>query len=69
MSVQSYVNLNIVGLSAKGVHTFVTGIRFSGRDNTVKVDVSAYLTILFPSVVPKKLVTQTGMAELCALSY
>jgi len=61
--------LNTVGLSAKGVHAFVTGIQLNGSDNTVSVDVSADLTILFPSVVPKVLVTQTGVAELRALAH
>lgn len=67
-SAQSYVNLNTVGLSTKGVHAFVTGIQMSGQDNTVQVDVSADLTILFPSVVPKVLVTQFGVAKLGALT-
>jgi Flp pilus assembly protein TadG len=68
-SAQSYVNLNTVGLSAKGVHAFVTGIRLSGSDNTVSVDVSADLTILFPSVVPKVIVTQKGVAKLRAFTH
>lgn len=68
-SAQSYVNLNTVGLSAKGVHAFVTGIQLSRSDNTVSVDVYADLTILFPSVVPKVMVTQTGVAKLRALTY
>jgi len=68
-SAQSYVNLNTVGLSAKGVHAFVTGIQLSGINNTVSVDVSADLSILFPSVVPKVLVTQTGVAKLRALTH
>ena len=68
-SAQSYVNLNTVGLSTKGVRAFVTGIQLSGSDNTVSVDVSADLTILFPSVVPKVMVTQTGVAKLRALTY
>ena len=68
-SAQSYVNTNTFGLSAKGVHAFVTGIQLSGSDNTVSVDVSADLTILFPSVVPKVLVTQTGVAKLRALTH
>jgi len=68
-SAQSYVNLNTIGLSVKGVHAFVTGIQLSGSDNTVSVDVSADLTILFPSVVPKVLVTQTGVAKLRALTH
>jgi Flp pilus assembly protein TadG len=68
-SAQSYVNLNTVSLTAKGVHAFVTGIQLSGSDNTVSVNVSADLTILFPSVVPKVLVTQTGVAKLRALTH
>jgi len=67
-SAQSYVNLNTVGLSAKGVHAFVTGIQLSGSDNTVNVNVSADLTILFPSVVPKVMVIETGTAKLRALT-
>ncbi|MEI7845882.1 MAG: pilus assembly protein TadG-related protein [Chloroflexota bacterium] len=66
---QSYVTLNTAGLSAKGVHAFVTGIQISGNDNTVSVNVSADLSILFPSVVPKVLVTQTGEAKLRALTH
>jgi uncharacterized membrane protein len=30
-SAQTYVNLNTVGLSAKGVHAYVTRIQLSGR--------------------------------------
>jgi len=68
-SAQSYVNLNTVGLSAKGVDSYVTNIQVNGGDNTVRVDVSADLSILFTSVVPKVLVTQTGVAKLRALTY
>ena len=68
-SAQSYVNLNTVGLSAKGVRAFVTGIQLSGSDNTVNVNVSADLTILFPSVVPKVIVTETGIAKLRAMTH
>jgi hypothetical protein len=68
-SAQTYVNLNTIGLTAKGVHAFVTGIQMNPQDNTVRVDVSADLTILFPSVVPKVVVTQTGVAKLRALTY
>jgi Flp pilus assembly protein TadG len=63
---QSYVTSNTAGLSAKGIHAFVTGIQVNGGDNTVRVDVSADLTILFPSVVPRVLVTQTGVAKMRA---
>ena len=65
---QSYVTSNTTGLSAKGVHAFVTNIQVNGGDNTVRVDVSADLSILFPSVVPKVLVTQTGVAKLRAFT-
>ena len=66
---QSYVTSNTTRLSAKGVHAFVTGIHVSGGDNTVRVDVSANLTILFPSVVPKVMVSQTGVAKLRAFTH
>jgi Flp pilus assembly protein TadG len=66
---QSYVVQNTSGLSAKGVHAFVTGIQVSGGENMVRVNVSANLSILFPSVVPKVTVTQTGVAKLRALTH
>jgi Flp pilus assembly protein TadG len=66
---QSYVSSNTIGLSAKGVHAFVTGIQVSGGDNTVRVNVSANLSILFPSVVPDVTVTQTGIAMLRAFTH
>ena len=66
---QSYVSSNTIGLSAKGVHAFVTGIQVSGGDNTVRVNVSANLSILFPSVAPNVTVTQTGIAKLRAFTH
>ena len=66
---QAYVTSNTAGLSAKGVHAFVTEIQVSGGDNTVLVNVSANLSILFPSVVPKVTVTQTGIAKLRAFTH
>ena len=66
---QSYVSSNTIGLSAKGVHAFVTGIQVSGGDNTVRVDVSADLSILFPSIVPNVIVTKTGVAKLRAITH
>jgi Flp pilus assembly protein TadG len=60
---QAYVTSNTASFSAKGVYAFVTGIRVSGGDNTVRVSGSADLSILFLSVVPKVLVTQTGVAK------
>ena len=66
---QSYVSSNTIGLSAKGVHAFVTGIQVSGGDNTVRVNVSANLSILFQSVVPNVTVTLTGIAKLRAFTH
>lgn len=66
---QSYVSQNTAGLAAKGVRAFVTGIQISGGENTVRVNVSANLSILFPSVVPNVSVTQVGIAKLRALTH
>jgi Flp pilus assembly protein TadG len=66
---QTYVSQNTAGLSAKGVHAFVTGIQVSGGDNTVRVNVSANLSILFPSVVPDLTVSETGIAKLRAYTH
>ena len=66
---QSYVSQNTAGLAAKGVHAFVSGIQISGGDNTVRVNVSANLSILFPSVVPNITVSQVGIAKLRALTH
>lgn len=66
---QSYVNQNTAGLSAKGVHAYVTGIQVSGSENMVRVTVSANLSILFPSVVPSVVVSEVGIAKLRALTH
>ena len=66
---QSFVTSNTTGLSAKGVHAFVANIQVNGGDNTVRVSVSADLSILFPSVVPRVVVTQTGVAKLRAFTH
>ncbi len=66
---QSYVSQNTAGLSAKGVHAYVTGIEVSGGENMVRVSVSADLSILFPSVVPTVEVTEVGIAKLRAITY
>lgn len=65
---QSYVSQNTAGLSVKGVHAYVTGIEVSGGENMIRVKVSANLSILFPSIVPKITVTQVGVAKLRALT-
>lgn len=64
---QAFAAANAAGLSARGVHAFVTGIGVSGGENTVRVSVSADLSILFPSVVPRVVVTRVGVAKLRAL--
>ena len=66
---QLYVSQNTSGLSTRGVHAFVTGIQVNGSDNLVRVSVSANLSILFPSVVPKVVVTEVGVAKLRALTH
>lgn len=66
---QTYVSQNTAGLSAKGVHAYVTGIQVSGSDNMVRVTVSANLSILFPSVVPNIIVNEVGIAKLRALTH
>jgi Flp pilus assembly protein TadG len=68
MNAQSYVAQNTAGLAAKGVHAYVTGIQVSGGENLVRVNVSADLTILFPSVVPKIIVSEIGIAKTRAFS-
>ena len=65
---QFYVVQNTAGLAAKGVYAYVTGIQVSGTENTVRVNVSADLSILFPSVMPKVTVTQIGIAKLRAFT-
>lgn len=66
---QSYVSQNTAGLSSKGVNAYVTGIQVSGSDNMVAVNVSANLSVLFPSIVPSIIVTEIGTAKLRALSH
>lgn len=65
---QNYVSQNNGDLFAKGVHIYVTGIQILGGENMVWVSVSADLSILFPSVVPRVVVTETGIAKLRALT-
>lgn len=65
---QSYVVQNTASLAAKGVYAYVTGIQVSGTDNTVRVEVSANLSILFPSIVPDITVTRRGVAKVRALT-
>lgn len=66
---QSYVSQNTASLSAKGVHAYVTGIEVTGGENMVRVSVSADLSILFPSIVPRIIISQTGVAKLRSLTH
>lgn len=66
---QDYISQNTARLAEIGVHAYVTGIEVSGGENMVRVSVSADLSILFPSVVPRVVVTQFGVAILRALTY
>jgi len=66
---QTFVSANTAGLSQKGVQAFVTGIQVSGGENTVQVTVSADLSLFFPAVVPRIVVSQTGIARLRALTH
>ena len=49
---QPYVTSNTAGFSDKGVNTLLTNILVYGGDYTVRVDVSADLSVLLPLVVP-----------------
>ena len=66
---QVFVGLNTSGLSARGVRAYVTGIHTAPGENRVEVTVSADLSILFPSVVPRVLVSRIGVAKLRAMTY
>lgn len=68
-SAQVFVAANSQGLSARGVHAFVTAIQIDEPNDTVRVQVSANLSILFPSIVPQVLITRTGIAQIRALTH
>lgn len=60
---QSYANMNNDYLGGLGIHPRVTGIRINDAKDTVYVAVSADISALFPSIVPKVLVQETGTAQ------
>ena len=60
---QNATSLNTIYLSQHGVHAYVTGINVDDPANTVRVQVSANLDRLFPSLVPDIVVTESGLAE------
>ena len=60
--------MNNAYLVQYGVHALVTGIVVNDEEDTVLVQVSANLDRLFPSVVPEVSVTESGYAEIRALT-
>ena len=64
---QNAASLNTSYLSSHGVHAYVTGIQVDDPANTVRVQVSANLDRLFPSLVPDIVVTESGLAEVRAM--
>ncbi len=65
---QTYASLNNSALAARGIHAYVTGISIDPDADTVTVTVSADLSLLFPSVVPQVIVSETGTAQVRAFS-
>jgi len=65
---QTYAFRNNSVLSARGINAYVTGIAVDSGADTVRVTVSADLSLLFPSVVPKVIVHETGVAQVRAFS-
>jgi Flp pilus assembly protein TadG len=63
---QAFASMNNSYLAQYGVHAVVTGISVDAGEDTVLVQVSANLERLFPSVVPKVIVTERGFAEIRA---
>jgi uncharacterized membrane protein len=61
---QAFASMNNGYLSQYGVNAVVTGITVDAGEDTVLVQVSANLEILFPSVVPDVVVTEGGIAEI-----
>jgi Flp pilus assembly protein TadG len=60
---QSYANMNNNYLGGLKIYPQVTGIQISDAKDTVYVAVSADISALFPSIVPKVLVRETGTAQ------
>ena len=67
-NVQAFASLNNGYLSQYGVNAVVTGISVDAGDDTVLVQVSANLERLFPGVVPRVIVFETGIAQIRAFS-
>jgi Flp pilus assembly protein TadG len=65
---QAFASMNNRYLSRYGVSAVVTGITVDDGDDTVLVQVSANLELLFPSVVPEMVVSERGYAEIQAFT-
>jgi Flp pilus assembly protein TadG len=65
---QTYAARNNSVLSARGIHAYVTGISVDAGADTVRVVVSADLSLLFPSIVPQMVVHEMGIAQVRAFS-
>jgi hypothetical protein len=60
---QSYANMNNNYLGGLGIYPCATGIQVNDAGDTVYVAVSADIPALFPSIIPKVLVEETGTAQ------
>jgi len=65
---QAFASMNNGYLSQHGVNAVVTGISVDAGEDTVRVQVSANLDRLFPSVVPEVVVVEAGYAEIRAFT-
>lgn len=65
---QAFASMNNGYLAQYGVHAVVTGISVDAGEDTVRVQVSANLDRLFPSVVPEVVVVEAGYAEIRAFT-
>lgn len=60
---QHYADMNNDYLGGLGIYPRVTGIQVNDARDTVYVAVSADLSALFPSIVPRVFVEETGTAQ------
>ncbi len=65
---QRYVNMNNDYLGSFKIHPRITSIRINDARNTVYVGVGADISALFPSIVPKVLVEETGTGQVRSFS-
>jgi Flp pilus assembly protein TadG len=63
---QTYATMNNDYLGGLGIYPRVTDIQINDAKDTVYVAVSADISVLFPSIVPTVIVTETGTAQVRA---